>query len=71
MARRGCPRTLEELLLALAHIAHPAVEIDERADLLVAEGRRGDDIAAVGVTDEHDGAAEGPQELGQLGGVTG
>ena len=62
---------LEELLLALAHVAHPAVEVDQRPDLLVADGGDGDHVAAVGVPDEHDRTAQGSQELGQVGGVAG
>jgi hypothetical protein len=62
---------LEELLLALAHVAHPTVEIDERPDLIIADGGGGDDIAAVGVADEHDRTAKGAQELGQVGRITG
>ena len=62
---------LEELLLALALVAHPAVEVDERLDLVVADRGGRDDVAAVRVADEHDRTAQGPQELGQVGGVAG
>jgi hypothetical protein len=55
---------LEEQLLALAHVAHPAVEIDERLDLIIVDGGGGDDIAALRVADEHDRPAKSPQELG-------
>ena len=59
------------LLLALADVAHPAVEVDQRADLVVADGGGRDHVAAVGVADEHDRTVEGPQELGQVCGVAG
>src|SRR6185437_16524322 len=62
-------KPLEQLLLALADVAHPAVEVDERLDLLVANRGGGDHIASVGVADEHDRPAEGSQVLGQVGGV--
>ena len=52
---------LEEQLLALAHVAHPAVEIDERSDLIIVDGGGGDDIAAVRVADEHDRTAKSAQ----------
>src|SRR4029450_4076359 len=60
---------LQEQLLALALVAHPAVEVDERPDLIVVDGGGGDDIAAVGVADEHDRTAQSAQELGEIGGV--
>ena len=44
---------LEELLLALSDVAHPAVEVDERLNLLVANRGGGDHIAAIRVADEH------------------
>ena len=59
----------EKLLLALAHVAHPAVDVDERLDLLVADRGDRDHVAAVGVADEHDRPAQGPQELGQIRGI--
>src|SRR3954453_14276541 len=57
---------LKELLLALALVAHPAVEVDERLDLVVACGGDRDDIAAVGVADEDERTGHGPQEFGQV-----
>jgi hypothetical protein len=60
---------LEEKLLALAYVAHPAVELDERLDLSVVDGGGGDDIAAVRVAGEHDRTAQSAQELGEIGGV--
>ena len=52
-----------------ADVAHPAVDVDERLHLLVADRRDGDHVAAVGVADEHDRPAQGPQELGQVRGI--
>ena len=60
----------DELLLALADVAHPAVKVDQRPDLLVADGGNRDHVAAVGVADEHDRTGQGLQD-GQVGGVTG
>jgi hypothetical protein len=61
--------SLEELLLALALVAHPAVEVDERLHLVVAGRGGGDDIATVGVADEHDRTGQGAQEFGEVGRV--
>jgi hypothetical protein len=55
--------------LALALVAHPAVEVDEGLHLVVAGGGVRDDIAAVGVADEHDRTGQGPQEFGEVGPV--
>src|SRR4029079_8278423 len=62
---------LEELLLTLSNVAHPAVQVDERPNLLVSNCSRGDRVAAIGVADEHDRPGKGPQELRQVGGVAG
>jgi hypothetical protein len=62
---------LQELLLALALVAQPAVEVDQRLDLVVADGGHGDDVAAVGVAHEHDRTGHARQELGQVGGIAG
>jgi hypothetical protein len=56
--------------LALAYVAHPTVEIDERPNLIVTDCGGGDDIAAVGVAHEHDRTAQGAQELGEVSGVS-
>src|SRR6185437_7561601 len=56
----------KELLLALALVAHPAVEVDKRLDLVVACRGHRDDVAAVGVADEHDRTGQGPQEFGEV-----
>jgi hypothetical protein len=61
---------LEELLLVLALVAHPAVEVDQRLHLVVAGRGIGDDVAAVGVADEHDRTGQAAQELGEVGRVT-
>src|SRR4051794_13133782 len=53
---------LKELLLALALVAHPPVEIDQCLDLVVADRGRRDDVPTVGVTDKHDRAGKRPQE---------
>jgi hypothetical protein len=63
------PSNLQELLLALALVAHPAVEYDECLDLVVAYRGHRDDVAAVGVADEHDRTGQAPQELGEVGRV--
>src|SRR3954454_20636419 len=60
---------LKELLLALALVAHPAVEVDERLDLVVAYRGHRDDVAAIGMADEHDRTGQGPQEFGKVGRV--
>ena len=60
---------LQELLLALALVAQPAVEVDQRLHLVVADRGHRDDVAAVGVADEHDRTGQGPQEFGQVGRV--
>jgi hypothetical protein len=57
--------------LALALVAHPAIEVDQRLHLVVADGGHGDDVAAVGVADEHDRTGHTLEELGQVGGVAG
>jgi hypothetical protein len=69
MAHQAAFEPLQELLLALALVAHPAVEVDERLHLVVAGRGGGDDIAAVGVADEHDRTGQGSQELGEVGRV--
>ena len=46
------------------------VEKDERLHLVIAACGLRDHVAALGVADEHDRSGHGPQELGQVGGVT-
>src|SRR6185369_16031211 len=57
---------LKELLLALALVAHPSVEIDECLDLVVADRGGRDHVPTVGVADKHDRAGQRPQELGEV-----
>src|SRR4029453_10486348 len=57
---------LKQLLLTLALVAHPAVEVNERLHLVVAGRGARDDIAPVGVADEHDRTSQGPQEFGEV-----
>ena len=52
--------------MAFALVAHPAVEVDQRRDLGVASRSDRDDVAAVGVADEHDRPGQGLQEFGQV-----
>jgi hypothetical protein len=64
----------EELLLALALVAHPAVEVDQRLYLIVAGRGSRDDVAtigvaSIGVADEDDRTSQAAQELGEVGRV--
>jgi hypothetical protein len=60
---------LQELLLALAFVGGPAVEVDQRLDLVVAGGGIRDDDPAVGVADEHDRAGQGAPWTSTIVGV--
>ena len=61
---------LQELLLTLALVTHPAVEKDERLHLFIAARGLRYDVATVGVADEHDRSGHRSAELGQVGGMT-